>query len=96
MVERSKILDGTRIQPDGVIAGTGFKRGLEPLVGEFGIIEPQRGRPVVHGPETHPNAPGVHFIGYTNPISGMLREIAIDARRIAKAIAGSRERAALS
>jgi putative flavoprotein involved in K+ transport len=38
----------------------------------------------------------VHFIGYTNPISGMLREIAIDARRIAKTIAGSRERGALS
>ena len=68
---------GTRIQPDAVIAGTGFKRGLEPL----------KGRPVVHGPETHPDAPGLHFIGYTNPISGMFREIAIDARRIAKAIA---------
>jgi putative flavoprotein involved in K+ transport len=89
------LADGTRIQPDGVIAGTGFKRGLEPLVGEFGIIEPQRGRPIVHGAETHPNAPGVHFIGYTNPISGMLREIAIDARKIAKTIAGSRERGQL-
>jgi hypothetical protein len=65
-------------------------------VGEFGILEPQKGRPIVHGPKTHPNAPGVHFIGYTNPVSGMLREIAIDARRIAKTIAGSRERGALS
>jgi len=25
----------------------------------------------------------VHFIGFTNPISGNLREIAIDAKRIA-------------
>jgi putative flavoprotein involved in K+ transport len=84
------LADGRRIQPDAVIAGTGFKRGLEPLVGDFGLIEPQKGRPIVHGAETHPNAPGLHFIGYTNPVSGMLREIAIDARRIAKAIAGAR------
>jgi putative flavoprotein involved in K+ transport len=28
----------------------------------------------------------MRFIGYTNPVSGMFREIAIDARRIARAI----------
>jgi len=78
---------GARIQPDAVIAGTGFERGLEPLVGELGLIEPAKGRPIVHGAETHPNAPGLHFIGYTNPISGMFREIAIDAKRIAKVAA---------
>jgi putative flavoprotein involved in K+ transport len=86
------LADGSRIQPDAVIAGTGFKRGLEPLVGELGLIEPLKGRPIVHGIETHPNAPGLHFIGYSNPISGMFREIAIDARRIAKTVA--REHAA--
>src|SRR4051794_40640871 len=83
------LADGKRIQPDAVIAGTGFRRGLEPLVGAYGLVESQKGRPVVHGPETHPEAPGIHFIGYTNPISGMFREIAIDARRIAKEIARS-------
>jgi putative flavoprotein involved in K+ transport len=88
------LADGSRIQPDAVIAGTGFRRGLEPLVGDLGLVEPQKGRPIVHGAETHPNAPGLHFIGYTNPISGMFREIAIDARRIAKAVARSRTVAA--
>jgi putative flavoprotein involved in K+ transport len=89
------LADGSRIQPDAVIAGTGFRRGLEPLVGELGLIEdgPQ-GRPVVHGAETHPNAPGVHFIGFSNPVSGMFREIAIDAKRIAKEIARARTRVA--
>jgi putative flavoprotein involved in K+ transport len=85
---------GSRIQPDAVIAGTGFRRGLEPLVGELGLVEPAKGRPIVHGAETHPNAPGLHFIGYTNPISGMFREIAIDARRIAKAVASARSNGA--
>ena len=84
------LADGTRIQPDVVIAGTGFSRGLEPLVGGLDVLEPARGTPIVHGAETHPNAPGLHFIGYTNPISGMFREIAIEARRIAGEIAATR------
>ncbi|WP_233703138.1 hypothetical protein [Janibacter endophyticus] len=32
-------------------------------------------------------AAGLWFTGFTNPISGMFRELAIDARRIAAAIA---------
>jgi hypothetical protein len=32
-------------------------------------------------------APRLHFIGYSNPISGNLREIAIDARKVARAVA---------
>ena len=69
-----------------MIAATGFRRGLEPLVGHLGVLEPG-GRPIIHGPETHPDAPHLHFIGFTNPISGNLRELAIDARRIADAAA---------
>jgi putative flavoprotein involved in K+ transport len=76
---------GRRIQPHAVIAATGFRRGLEPLVGKFGLIGPG-GRPVVHGPRTHPNAPNLYFIGFTNPISGNLREVGIDAKRIARAV----------
>ncbi|HEX8744097.1 MAG TPA: NAD(P)/FAD-dependent oxidoreductase [Thermoleophilaceae bacterium] len=83
--------DGSRIQPDAVIACAGYARGLEPLVGHLGVLG-HKGRPTVHGGETHPNAPGLHFIGYTNPISGMFREFGITAKRIAKAIA--RDRAA--
>ena len=84
------LADGSRIQPDAVIAGTGFHRGLEPLVGDLDLIEPVKGRPIVHGAETHPNAPGIHFIGYTNPVSGMFREIRIEAKRIARSIARDR------
>jgi hypothetical protein len=29
---------GDRIRPDAVIAATGFRRGLEPLVGHLGLI----------------------------------------------------------
>jgi putative flavoprotein involved in K+ transport len=77
--------DGTRLQPDAVIAATGFARALESLVGHLGILD-GRGVPVVHGPTTDPRAPRLYFIGFSNPISGNLREIGIDARKIAKAV----------
>jgi putative flavoprotein involved in K+ transport len=87
------LADGSRVEPDAVVVATGYRRGLEPLVGHLGVLGP-KGRPVVHGPETAPGAPGLHFIGYTNPISGMFREINIDARRIAWAVARARARGA--
>lgn len=77
-----------RIRPEAVIVATGWRRGLEPLVGGLGVLD-ARGKPVVHGARTHPAAPGLYFTGYTNPISGMFRELKIDARRIARAIARS-------
>ncbi|MFI1165828.1 flavin-containing monooxygenase [Streptomyces sp. NPDC020801] len=80
------LADGSHIQPDAVIAATGYVRALEGLVGHLGVLD-ARGRPVVHGPHTPGNAPGLYFTGFTNPISGMFRELAIDAEKIAKAVA---------
>ena len=79
------LADGSRIEPDAIIACAGYARGLEPLVGHLGLLG-FKGRPVVNGGQTHPNAPRLYFIGYTNPVSGMFREFGITARRIARAI----------
>ncbi|MFD7967996.1 flavin-containing monooxygenase [Streptomyces clavifer] len=81
------LADGSRITPDAVIAATGYRRALEGLVGHLGVLD-SRGRPVVHGSRTPEQAPGLYFTGFTNPISGMLREIALDARRIAGRLKG--------
>jgi putative flavoprotein involved in K+ transport len=78
-----QLADGSSIEPDAVVSCAGYQRGLEPLVGHLGVIG-EKGRPTVHGPETAPNAPDLHFIGFTNPISGMFREFGIDARKIAR------------
>lgn len=77
---------GRTITPEVVIAATGYRRGLEPLVGHLGLLD-GRGCPLVHGKETHPTAPGLYFTGFVNPLSGMLRELAHDAPRIAAAVA---------
>lgn len=77
---------GDRIGPDAVIAATGYVRSLEQLVGHLGVLD-ARGKPVVNGARTPKDAPGLYFTGFTNPISGMLRELAIDAEKIAKAVA---------
>lgn len=79
-----QLADGSRIGPEVVIAATGYRRCLEGLVGHLGVLD-DRGRPVVHGARTPPGAPGLFFTGFTNPISGMFREMAIDAGRIARA-----------
>ncbi|MYW68056.1 NAD(P)-binding domain-containing protein [Streptomyces sp. SID8379] len=72
--------DGTRVTPDTVIAATGYSQGLESLVGHLDVLDPRTGRP-------RTALPGLYCTGYTNPISGMLREMARDADRIAKAVA---------
>ncbi|PBC62771.1 monooxygenase [Streptomyces sp. Tue6028] len=80
------LADGQRIGPDAVIAATGYVRALEDVVGHLGVLDP-RGRPVVHGARSPKDAPGLYFTGFTNPISGMFRELALDAQKIARSVA---------
>jgi putative flavoprotein involved in K+ transport len=80
------LTDGTRLSPDAVIAATGYVRALEGPVGHLDVLD-ARGKPVVHGARSPKTAPGLYFTGFTNPISGNLRELALDAVKIAKAIA---------
>lgn len=86
------LADGRRIAPEVVIVATGYSQALEPLLADLGVLGPD-GRPTTHGGQANPAAPGLWFTGFTNPISGMFRELALDARKIARGIArqGSRE-----
>ncbi|WP_256103454.1 NAD(P)/FAD-dependent oxidoreductase [Streptomyces sp. ODS05-4] len=79
------LADGSRIAPEAVIAATGYRRGLEGLVGELVELD-GRGRPRVRRARAPKGVPGLYFTGYTNPISGMLRELARDGERIAARI----------
>lgn len=79
------LADGTRIQPDAVIAATGYRRGLESLVGDLGVLDDD-GIPLVSGSNQHSSAPGLFFTGYRADLSGQLRLMRPDARAIARAV----------
>src|SRR5207244_11739870 len=79
---------GGRVRPTAVIAATAFRPALEPLVGHLGVLS-AAGRPLVHGPQTHANAPGLYFVGYKAEISGNIHQMSIQARKIAGAIASA-------
>lgn len=77
------LADGTTDTPDVVLVATGFQRGLESLVGDLGVIAPG-GRPLINADEQLPGLEGLFFLGYSNPITGNIRQVALDARKIAK------------
>jgi putative flavoprotein involved in K+ transport len=79
------LADGTRIEPEAVIAATGYRRGLEPLVGHLGVLG-EDGIPLVSGGNQHPSAPGLFFNGYRPDLSGHLRPMRAEARAIARAV----------
>lgn len=76
---------GEVITPDAVIAATGYRRGLESLVGHLGVVRTD-GMPTALGGREAPGTPGLHFVGYTHPFSGAIREMGIDARRLARIV----------
>lgn len=76
-----RLADGTRIEPDALIAATGYGTGLEPVVGHLGVLD-DRGVPLVVDGEA---APGLSFVGYiARP--GPLGHFGEEAARVAKRI----------
>jgi putative flavoprotein involved in K+ transport len=84
---------GERIRPDAVIAATGYERGLEPLVGHLGVLG-EFGEPQAKHGHTHPNAPGLYFVGYVPTLGGHLRGIRLESKKMARSLA--RQRASMS
>jgi putative flavoprotein involved in K+ transport len=80
------LADGSRIAPDTVIVATGFRAGLEELVGHLGVLGP-RGLPIRTDGE--PVLPGLWFVGFVPTLGGQLREGSIAARKVAAAVADS-------
>lgn len=83
------LTDGTRLAPDAVIAATGYTTGLAPLAGHLGVLD-ARGNPLVTGRRSLPVAPGLRFVGLSNPLKGQLLQIRLDASAVARAIAKER------
>ncbi len=86
-VGQSGTTDRIRLRPDVVVAGTGYRSGLRELIDVPGLVD-EHDRPIVTGPAQHDSAPGLFFIGQSNPLTGQLREIRLEARAIAQVLKG--------
>ncbi len=75
--------DGSRLRPDVVLCATGYRRGLDPLVGHLGVLD-ERGLPKNRPDVEVDGAPNLLFAGYTPRFAGSLRQIRFDARRIGR------------
>jgi putative flavoprotein involved in K+ transport len=87
------LADAEQLRVDDVIAATGFRTGLEPLVGHLGVLN-DRGEPLVHAADQHPHAPGLHFVGYQVTLGGTFRLVGIEAREVARTVAARTVRTA--
>jgi putative flavoprotein involved in K+ transport len=77
------LTDERRLAPDLVVLALGYRPGLESMLGHLGVLD-ERGRPRAVGGQPVLSAPGLWFLGFTNPISGALREIRLEAERLAR------------
>lgn len=88
-IERGVVLDdGRELALDVVVLATGYRTGLGALLDGAEVLLDARGHPRVHGAEA---APGLYFVGYRNPVTGALHDIAAEAQRVADHIAARRD-----
>lgn len=76
-----RFADGAEHPFEAIIFATGYTPGLGKVVQGFEAIADARGRPHRFGEETA--IPGLYFVGFKNPPTGALREIALEAPRVA-------------
>ena len=76
---------GTIVRPDAIVSATGYRPDLESLVGHLGVLD-DHGRPRARGAQTVRHAPGLHFVGFDPTLSGLLRDIGMEARAVGRAL----------
>lgn len=81
------LLDGRRLEPDAVICATGYRRGLESMVGHLGVLD-ERGLPRATGVTAA--APGMRFIGFLSR-PALISFVAKQSQRVADNIVNELE-----
>ncbi|MEE2829808.1 MAG: NAD(P)/FAD-dependent oxidoreductase [Myxococcota bacterium] len=84
-----RFTDGEEEPFDALVLATGYRTALGDLLEDAEQLLNSRGQPHVFGEEA---APGLFFVGYRNPPTGALREISLEAPRVARAIAQGEKR----
>jgi cation diffusion facilitator CzcD-associated flavoprotein CzcO len=87
--ERSaELVDGRTIEPDAVICATGYRPGLESLVGDLDVLD-ERGKLRFVADQASDEHPGLWFFGLNTSIYGYLYQRKKEAVRLADRIARS-------
>ena len=76
--------NGSKQSFDAVILATGFTTNLSSFLPDAGMVTDERGQIAGGGKESA--LPGLFFCGLHNAPAGLLRQIGIEAKRIAKSI----------
>jgi cation diffusion facilitator CzcD-associated flavoprotein CzcO len=76
------LTNGATREVDAVVLATGYHSGLAELLDVPELLD-RTGRPTQ---ETRA-ARNIHFVGYRNSLSGLLRQIGVEAEAVARAIA---------
>lgn len=82
--DRVRFDDGSVHPFDAIVCATGYTPGLANIIHGFDAIADARGRPDRFGEES--GIAGLYFVGFRNPPTGALREIALEAPRVARSI----------
>ena len=83
LTENGVVFDDGRTEAfDAMILATGFRPDLRDLVPDVKDVLDQKGMPLAVGRSTA--APGLYFCGQVTSPTGQLREIGLEARRIAE------------
>lgn len=83
-----RLSDGKVIEPDVVIAATGYRSGLETMVGNLSVLD-AKGVSKANG-GTPTGQPGLWFIGMRPSLTSYFHSAGIQARAIARQIAKAR------
>jgi cation diffusion facilitator CzcD-associated flavoprotein CzcO len=89
------LADGSSCSPEVVIAATGYRSELEPLVGHLGALD-HAGQPLHPMGESDPDNPGLWFAGFRPIFTGYFDAARIAADRIANGIAANPDQYASS
>ena len=88
--DRALLIGGAEVAADTVICATGYRRGLERLVGHLEVLDETGAPKFGDGAPCDPAVPGLYFAGFRVALSGSIRIAGKHARRIANAVATSR------
>jgi indole-3-pyruvate monooxygenase len=82
--DRVRFIGGAQHPFEAIILATGYTPNLDKVIEGYATIADARGLPNSLGEET--GISGLYFVGFRNPATGALREIAREAPRVARSI----------